>query len=76
VVRVLGNTWTPATEPGDPKDRHDRFYFVMYRGAGVRVSEVKVVGEMGGVAEVVVRPYPSDHRAVAAGFASARVGER
>ena len=67
-VKDPGHTWTPTTEPGDPKDRHDRIDLVMHRGAGVRVVEVKVVGEKAGVADVVVRPYPSDHRGVVASY--------
>jgi endonuclease/exonuclease/phosphatase family metal-dependent hydrolase len=67
-VTDRANTWTPTTEPGDPKDRHDRIDLVMFGGSGVRVKEVKLVGEDRRFADVVVRPYPSDHRAVVAEF--------
>jgi endonuclease/exonuclease/phosphatase family metal-dependent hydrolase len=67
-VRDRADTWTPTTTPEDPKDRHDRIDFVLYRGAGVAVKEAKVVGEDGRFAEVVVRPWPSDHRGVVGVF--------
>ncbi|MFM1767652.1 MAG: hypothetical protein RJA22_181 [Verrucomicrobiota bacterium] len=61
-----GHTWTPLTRPDDPKDRHDRIDLVFVGGAGVRVLRCQVVGESAEAADVVVRPYPSDHRAVVA----------
>jgi exonuclease III len=67
-VREPGHTWTPTTDPGDPKDRHDRIDLVLHRGPGVRLVDVKVVGESAKFADVVVTPYPSDHRAVVASY--------
>lgn len=61
-----GHTWTPTTRPEDPKDRHDRIDFVFTGGVGVRVKRCEVAGEDGKFADIVVRPYPSDHRAVVA----------
>jgi endonuclease/exonuclease/phosphatase family metal-dependent hydrolase len=60
-----GHTWTPTTTPDDPKDRHDRIDFV-FVGGGVTVKRCEIVGEDGKFADLLVRPYPSDHRAVVA----------
>jgi endonuclease/exonuclease/phosphatase family metal-dependent hydrolase len=67
-VQVRGNTWTPITTPDDPKDRHDRIDFVFYGGKGVKARSCEVVGEDRNFADIVVRPYPSDHRGVVAGI--------
>jgi endonuclease/exonuclease/phosphatase family metal-dependent hydrolase len=61
-----GWTWTPTTRPDDPKDRHDRIDFVFAGGPGVTVKSAEVVGESAAHADLVVTPYPSDHRAVVA----------
>lgn len=63
-----GWTWTPTTLPNDPKDRHDRIDFVFYRGTGIVVRRCEVVGEDRKFADIVVTPYPSDHRAVVGTF--------
>ncbi len=59
-----GWTWTPTTKPDDPKDRHDRIDCVFV--AGAKVQRCEVVGESASTAQIVVQPYPSDHRAVVA----------
>jgi exodeoxyribonuclease III len=64
-----GHTWTPTTSPSDPKDRHDRIDFVFVRGTAVRINWIKIVGEAPEFADIVVQPYPSDHRAVVADVA-------
>jgi exodeoxyribonuclease-3 len=61
-------TWTPVTEPDDPSDHHDRIDFVFVRGAAVRIESAVVVGEKAPAADLVVNPYPSDHRAVRIGI--------
>ncbi len=61
-----GWTWTPITSPDDPKDRHDRIDFVFFAGTTVTVTRCDVVGEAPQFADIVVQPYPSDHRAVVA----------
>jgi endonuclease/exonuclease/phosphatase family metal-dependent hydrolase len=61
-----GWTWTPTTKPDDPKDRHDRIDFVFVGGVNVTVKRCEVVGEGRPSADIVVQPYPSDHRAVVA----------
>lgn len=63
-----GRTWTPTTRPDDPKDHHDRIDFVFFAGAGVGVKQCQIVGEKGDFSDLVVNPYPSDHRAVVATF--------
>jgi endonuclease/exonuclease/phosphatase family metal-dependent hydrolase len=61
-----GRTWTPLTRPDDPKDRHDRIDFIFFAGKAVTVKQCELVGEAGESADIVVTPYPSDHRAVVA----------
>jgi len=62
-----GFTWTPTTSPDDPKDHHDRIDFLLVRG--LKPVDVKIVGENEANAEIVVAPYPTDHRGVLATFA-------
>lgn len=57
-------TWTPTTRPDDPADHHDRIDFVLVRGAGLQVESAGIVGEAAPAADLVVTPWPSDHRAV------------
>lgn len=61
-------TWTPTTRPADPADHHDRIDFVLVRsagpGSGVTVEAAGIVGEKAPEADLVVAPWPSDHRAV------------
>lgn len=63
-----GNTWTPNSKPDDPNDKHDRIDFVMYRGEGLKLVSSQVVGESKEFADIVIDPYPTDHRAVLATF--------
>lgn len=65
-VQRRGDTWTPTTQPEDPKDRHDRIDFVFYGGPGVKVTQCQVVGESRAYADLVLDRYPSDHRGVVA----------
>lgn len=65
-VEARGNTWTPITTPDDPKDRHDRIDFVFFGGKNVKVERCEIIGEDKRFADIVVQPYPSDHRAVVA----------
>lgn len=64
-----GSTWTPLTEPTDPKDHHDRIDFVLYQGQGIAPQRVDIVGENEKNATIVVAPYPTDHRGVLTTFA-------
>ena len=63
-----GLTWSPSYQPNDPATHHDRIDFVYFKGKNVSVHEVKIVGENSENADIVVAPYPSDHRAVVATF--------
>ncbi len=67
-VAKPGWTWTPTTQPDDPKDRHDRIDFIFFAGNGVSVKKCEIVGENSANADRVVIPYPSDHRSVVAEF--------
>ncbi|MFN7140178.1 MAG: endonuclease/exonuclease/phosphatase, partial [Limisphaerales bacterium] len=68
VVAKRGHTWTPLKPEGDPTERHDRIDFVFFGGKGVSVKKLEVVGERKEAADIVVTPYPSDHRAVVGTF--------
>lgn len=63
-VATPGFTWTPTTLPSDPDDHHDRIDYVYAKGPALRVLSSAVVGEKAPEADVVVSPWPSDHRAV------------
>jgi exodeoxyribonuclease III len=65
-VTYPGWTWTPTTQPDDPKDRHDRIDMIFVGGPSVTVKRCDIVGEDEKFANIVVQPYPSDHRAVVA----------
>lgn len=65
-VAVPAFTWTPTSDPADHEDHHDRIDFVFVRGEGLVVESAAVVGEKEPEAQIVVTPWPSDHRAVAA----------
>ncbi|MBX3415823.1 MAG: endonuclease/exonuclease/phosphatase family protein [Pirellulales bacterium] len=56
-----GHTWTPV--PSE-REAHDRIDIVYSRG--LKLVAAKVIGESSERADLVVTPYPSDHRAVAA----------
>ncbi len=59
-------TWTPTSEPSDPEDHHDRIDFVLAKAQDLKVEDASIVGEKPEAAEIVVTPWPSDHRAVVA----------
>lgn len=63
-----GFTWSPKYKPDDPTTHHDRIDFVYFKGKGLTVKDVKIVGENKENADIVVTPYPSDHRAMVATF--------
>jgi exodeoxyribonuclease III len=60
-----GYTWTSRTSEDDPNDHHDRIDFVLVGGPAT-VTKVEIVGERADRADIVVTPYPSDHRGVVA----------
>jgi len=63
-----GYTWSAFYKFDDPTTHHDRIDFVYFKGKGIRLNEVKIVGETRKDADIVISPYPSDHRAVVADF--------
>ena len=63
-----GFTWSPIYKADDPKTHHDRIDFVYFKGNGLKVTDAKIIGENEENADIVVAPYPSDHRAVVATF--------
>ena len=65
-LKSPGFTWTPLTAECDPQDRHDRIDFVFVADNAGKVQSAEVVGESLEHADIVVAPYPSDHRAVVA----------
>ncbi len=66
-VSHRGLTWTPLTNGNDPKDHHDRIDIVYSFKQATAVSAA-VVGESNDYANIVVKDYPSDHRAVVVEF--------
>jgi endonuclease/exonuclease/phosphatase family metal-dependent hydrolase len=67
-MKNAGITWSPAYKVGDPRTHHDRIDFVYFKGNGLQVKDVKILGENEENADIVVTPYPSDHRAVVGTF--------
>jgi endonuclease/exonuclease/phosphatase family metal-dependent hydrolase len=61
-----GYTWEAIARPADVRVHHDRIDYVFARAAGLAVEQAQVVGEKAPEADVVVTPWPSDHRAVVA----------
>lgn len=61
-----GFTWSPLISEGAADDHADRIDYVFVRGPTARVTGASVVGESSDKADLVVRPWPSDHRAVLA----------
>jgi endonuclease/exonuclease/phosphatase family metal-dependent hydrolase len=59
-------TWTPRYDEAATDDEPDRIDFVFVRGEAVTVTEAAIVGEDGPRSDIVVTPWPSDHRAVVA----------
>jgi endonuclease/exonuclease/phosphatase family metal-dependent hydrolase len=67
-IEKPGYTWSSFYKFDDPTTHHDRIDFVYFKGKGIKLSEVKIVGENRENADIVISPYPSDHRAVVADF--------
>jgi PKD repeat protein/endonuclease/exonuclease/phosphatase family metal-dependent hydrolase len=62
-VNDKAHTWTPEYDI-----IHDRIDFIHFKGAGVTVTDSQVVGENSLMAEYIIDPWPSDHRAVVSTF--------
>lgn len=56
-------TWTPTSEPTAKDDHHDRIDFTFGRAKDLKVLKAAIVGEKTPQADIVVTPWPSDHRA-------------
>ena len=67
-MKYPGYTWSSFYKFDDPTTHHDRIDFVYFKGKGIKLNEVKIVGENQKDADIVISPYPSDHRAVVADF--------
>jgi endonuclease/exonuclease/phosphatase family metal-dependent hydrolase len=65
-VEKPGYTWEAIARPADVEVHHDRIDYVFARGASLSVERARIVGEKTPEADVVVTPWPSDHRAVVA----------
>jgi endonuclease/exonuclease/phosphatase family metal-dependent hydrolase len=63
-------TWTPGyPAPNVSADEvHDRIDIIYHAGNDLAVTDVAIVGESAAHADIVVTPYPSDHRAVVATY--------
>jgi len=65
-VAAPGYTWEAIERPADVVVHHDRIDYVLVRGPRLKVEQARIFGEKAPAADVVVTPWPSDHRAVAA----------
>jgi endonuclease/exonuclease/phosphatase family metal-dependent hydrolase len=59
-----GFTYTPLAAIDDENEHHDRIDFVYLKGDNVGVTSAAVAGESPATSDIVVTPWPSDHRAV------------
>ena len=72
--RAPAVTWTPVPGQGVggaanvADEVHDRIDFVYHTGGDIRPVAAKIVGEDHKHSDLVVEPYPSDHRAVVVRF--------
>jgi len=55
-------TWTPTSAPTDPSDHHDRIDFTFGKAKSLEVIKAGIVGEKAPEADLIVTPWPSDHR--------------
>ncbi|MBN2163133.1 MAG: endonuclease/exonuclease/phosphatase family protein [Pontiellaceae bacterium] len=67
-IRNPGFTWTPLTTLENTNDHHDRIDFIFCNNTGLKIANTMIVGENKAHAELVVTPYPSDHRAIVTTF--------
>lgn len=63
-VQKPGFTWTPTTAENDPQDHHDRIDFIFARAKNLKVNNSLILGEKSERADIVITPWPTDHRAV------------
>jgi endonuclease/exonuclease/phosphatase family metal-dependent hydrolase len=62
-VAKPGFTWTPTSEPTATDDHHDRIDFALAKASNLQVLAAGIAGEKAPEADLVVKPWPSDHRA-------------
>jgi exodeoxyribonuclease-3 len=62
-----GYTW-PTVAAAQETDKSDRIDFILYRGPQVTAQSMQIVGGDRRYADLLVAPYPSDHRAILATF--------
>ena len=65
-VAKPGLTWTPTTAADAKDDHHDRIDYTFGRAKDLKVLKAGIVGEKAPEADIVVTPWPSDHRATMA----------
>lgn len=58
-----GFTWTPTSDPKATDDHHDRIDFALAKAKDLKVIAAGIVGEKTPEADIIVTPWPSDHRA-------------
>ncbi|MCA0433481.1 MAG: endonuclease/exonuclease/phosphatase family protein [Proteobacteria bacterium] len=58
-----GFTWTPTSEPTVTDDHHDRIDYALAKAEKLEVLKAGIVGEKAPLADLIVTPWPSDHRA-------------
>jgi len=63
-----GYTWTSWAADDDPKEKHDRIDFVHHRGPHLKLQNIQILGERPEKADIVITPYPTDHRSLLATF--------
>jgi len=63
-----GYTWTTLRGEDDPTDHLDRIDYIFVGGEGVKLLQSDIVGECKENADVVMTPWPSDHRAILSTF--------
>ena len=66
VVAKPAFTWTPSSEPSAKDDHHDRIDFTFGRAKDLKILKAGIVGEKAPEADIVVTPWPSDHRSTMA----------
>jgi endonuclease/exonuclease/phosphatase family metal-dependent hydrolase len=59
-------TWTPTSKPSAKDDHHDRIDYTLGRAKNLKVLKAGIVGEKKPEADIVVTPWPADHRATMA----------
>lgn len=65
-METPGYTWEAVERPASEPVHHDRIDYVFARGPALIVERAQIYGEKSPAADVVLTPWPSDHRAVVA----------